>query len=109
MSGPLATVRSHGDLIEALRARAAELELSHLATDALSGLPSGYTGKLLCGMRGLGDISLPALLDALGVSLVLVEEPAKVEAAQLARARLGIGRRRHTLARTGRVANGPAV
>jgi hypothetical protein len=97
----LATIRSHTDLIDALRNRAVELELTHLATDALAGLAHGHTGKLFCGTRGLGNVSLPALLDALGVSLVLVEDPAKAEASRRARHRLGIGRRRHRLDRSG--------
>jgi hypothetical protein len=95
----LAAIRSHADLIEALRRRAVELDLSHIGADALAGLPAGYTSKLLCGMKGLGDISLPALLDALGVKLVLIEDPAATEASRRARARLGIGRRDNKKAR----------
>jgi hypothetical protein len=69
------------------------------APDALAGLAHGHTSKLFCGLKGLSDLSLPALLDALGCSLVLIEDPAKTEASRRARDRLGIGRRRHPQAR----------
>lgn len=41
--------------------------------DELLGLAPGYSAKLECGMRGFGEVSLPAYLSALGLKLVLVE------------------------------------
>src|SRR5260370_40726744 len=92
MPRELASIRTPADLISALRNRAGELELSYESLDALAGLADRHTSKLMCGTTELGRISFPALLDALGVSLVLVEDPAKAEAARLARSRLGIGK-----------------
>jgi hypothetical protein len=63
------------DLIEALRQRRDELDISHETIDAVSGLQSGYTSKVMARMKGLGAVSLPALLGALAVGLVLVEDP----------------------------------
>lgn len=63
------------DLIEALRRRRDELDISHETIDAVSGLQSGYTSKVLARMKGLGPVSLPALLGALACGLVLVEDP----------------------------------
>jgi hypothetical protein len=54
----------------------------------LAGLTTGHVSKLFCGDRGLGRISLFAMLDALGISLVLIEDPVKTAAAQRARERL---------------------
>jgi hypothetical protein len=93
MARELATIRTPADLIGALRHRAGELDLSHLSLDALAGIPEGLSGKLFCGSKNFGHISLPALLDALGCSLVLIEDPARTEVARQARTRLGIGRR----------------
>lgn len=93
MPRELASIRTPADLIGALRNRAGELELTHLGLDALAGLAEGHTGKLFCGTKDFGRVSLPAMLDALGVRLVLQEDAAATEAAKLARQRLGIGKR----------------
>ena len=74
-------IRSIDDLVAAVRARRDELNLSHKLLDDLAGLQSGYTSKLLAPNRvkNLGALSLPALLGALGVALVLVEDSAQAE------------------------------
>jgi hypothetical protein len=68
------------DLIEAIRARRDELGITHETIDAIAGLPSGYCSKLLAPepMKRLGKISIPAMLGALGVALVLVEDTAQI-------------------------------
>lgn len=73
-----ATVTDYDSLIAALRARADELNVSRLAIDERAGLQSGYTAKLLAGEggRGLGRLSLGCLLGALGVKLIMVDDPA---------------------------------
>jgi hypothetical protein len=69
-------------LIETCRARAIELELSRLEIDRLSGLPIGFSGKLL-GRDGEGPrqkrmwpISLEAMLGVLGLKLLFVVDEA---------------------------------
>jgi hypothetical protein len=74
-------IRTIDELVAAIRARRDELDLSHETLDHIAGLQPGYVSKLLAPepMKGLGPISLPALLGALGVALVLVEDTAQVE------------------------------
>jgi hypothetical protein len=74
-------IRSIDDLVDAIRARRDELNVSHELLDDLAGYQSGYTSKLLAPepMKGLGPMSLPALLGALGAALVLVEDSAQAE------------------------------
>jgi hypothetical protein len=74
-------IRSIPDLVQAVRARRDELGITHETIDEIAGLPSGYCSKLLAPepMKGLGPISIPAILGALGVALVLVEDTAQVE------------------------------
>ena len=68
-------VRSYDDLVEVVRNRIIELAITHETADAISGLQSGYTSKLVAKMKGFGPISLSCLLPALGVKLVAVEDP----------------------------------
>jgi hypothetical protein len=102
MSRPIATIASYADLIEAFRARLAELELPYLGADAVAGLAEGHTSKLMCQTKGFGRISLGAMLDALGCDLVLVENPAKAARAREAAQRLGVEPRRQKQVRRGR-------
>ena len=83
----LATVRDYGGLVEALRARCDELNVAGITLDDLAGLAVGHVNKLLCPqpMRVLGPVSLPALLGALGLQLIVAEDP---EALARVRARL---------------------
>ena len=71
----------YDELINGLRLRAAELNLSGEQVDLLSGLPARYTQKLLGPhqIRRLGAISLGPFLGALGVRGWLVEDKAAVE------------------------------
>ena len=68
-------IRTFDELRAALNRRKIDLGLKNLEIDDIAGLQSGYTGKLLCGMKRPGDMSLPAILGALKCELVLV--PAK--------------------------------
>ena len=65
-------VRNYDSLIQALRDRQTELGLTVEKIDELSGLPSGYTGKLLgaAQMKAIGPLSLGLLLETLGLELV---------------------------------------
>jgi hypothetical protein len=76
-----APIRSMPELIEALRSRAAELQITHETIDAVSGLQSGYTSKLFAPkpIKNLGPMSFEAILGALGLAVVVVEDPKQVE------------------------------
>jgi hypothetical protein len=71
----------YSTLIETCRARADELGISRLELDRLAGLPAGYSGKLLgrdgCGPRQkrAWPVSLDAMLGALGLQVILIEDP----------------------------------
>ena len=71
----------YDELINGLRLRAAELNLSGQETDRLSGLPDRYAQKLLGPqqIRRLGAVSFGPFLGALAVRGVLVEDKAAVE------------------------------
>jgi hypothetical protein len=73
----IAVVSDYRELVAALRARAEALDVSNLVLDDITGLASGHTGKLLSlyPKRTLGRVSLGALLAALGVKLVVIEDP----------------------------------
>jgi len=82
MTEELARVRSYDGLIEAFRARKDALGLSDAALDARAFLTPGHTGKLLgrSRERGIGAATLEALMDALGVSFIMVADPEKLAA-----------------------------
>jgi hypothetical protein len=72
-------------LVETCRARAEELEISRLEIDRLSGLPAGYSGKLLGkdGVVGPGrkhkkmwPVALESMLGVLGLKILLIEDEA---------------------------------
>jgi hypothetical protein len=71
-------LRTPDDIVAALRARKEALDISNETVDGIAQWADGYAGKLLCPepMKGLGRLSLPSLLEALGVALVLVEDSA---------------------------------
>jgi hypothetical protein len=72
-------------LIDTLRARAGELDISRAELDRLAGLPAGYSGKLLgrvenCvkpkNKKRAWPIGLEAMLGALGLRIVVIEDEA---------------------------------
>jgi hypothetical protein len=69
-------ITSMAGVLDAIRARRDELNLSHEAIDALCGFPGGYTSKLLAPVpiRGVSHMSLTALLGALALGFVVVED-----------------------------------
>lgn len=83
MSEPrqIAVVREYSELVDALRARALELNVSRSEIDAVSGLQSGYAAKLLAPVpiRNIGPMSFGPLLQALGLSLIVVEDQGSKE------------------------------
>jgi hypothetical protein len=70
---PLAVVYDYGQLLDALRARVAELSTPMEVVDDVAGLPQRYTSKLLapCPVKGIGAISMGPLLGALGLRLIV--------------------------------------
>ena len=84
MSDMLGEVTTYSDLHMLLRARANDLQLSREELDSISGLQPGYTAKLLSPrpMKRLGVTSMPLLLSALGVKLVLMVDDEKTAALQ---------------------------
>lgn len=77
---PLATIRCYNDLVDALRARKAELGLSDDVLDEVAGLTKGHTNKVLgpSRERGIGAATLEAYLIALAIDLVMVENAKKL-------------------------------
>lgn len=77
----LGMATNYGELIDLIVLRRKELGLSQIDLDDLSGLQSGYTGKIEAWRhpragRGLGAVSLPLVLETLGLRIALVaEEP----------------------------------
>jgi len=68
---PLAPIRDYESLRKAINARWTALGITMLDLDAVTGFHDGYSAKLLRGVRHFGDMSLPVMLQALGVELVL--------------------------------------
>ena len=78
-----AIVTSKPELLAVIRERVSELDVPHLTIDAIAGLADGHTGKILApnATKGLGEISFPNLLRALGLGIaviVIAEDPAQV-------------------------------
>jgi hypothetical protein len=73
----------YAGLVDAMRARAQERRIALSSADfaAVSGLPSYYGNKLLAAnpVRRIGAISLGPLLGALGIRLLVVEDPIAVQ------------------------------
>jgi hypothetical protein len=80
----LAEVSDYAGLHAAIRQRMHELDISRETLNAIGGLPVGYAGKLLAPLPGriLGPISLGAVLGALALKLVVVEDTAALERLQ---------------------------
>jgi hypothetical protein len=84
----LATVSSYEDLIAACRKRVVELGMNYAILDVVAGFAEGYSAKLFgrseysaAGRRRtkrhFSPISFDAYLEALGIDLVVVENPDK--------------------------------
>lgn len=80
----IAEVGSYDELIDALRMVMVERRLTVSTLDYLTGLQSGYSGKLLGlgQVKRLGPISMGLVLQALGVKLLVVEDTATLKKMQ---------------------------
>lgn len=75
---PLGVVKTYDDLQRVVRDRVDEMQISCETLDHIAGWADGLAGKIL-GLRQvktLGPRTLPLALDALGLALVVVEDPA---------------------------------
>jgi len=84
MTAPIRAVpmlRTEADMVEAYRARIRELNISYATVDAISGLPDGYTAKLMSPkpMKGLGEKAIEGLNGALAIGFVPTVDPDQVE------------------------------
>jgi hypothetical protein len=73
-------IRSMTDFLTALRATRDERQLTHETIDEITGLPSGYCGKLLAPepIKNLGWLSFGLVLNAFGKMLLLVDDPEQI-------------------------------
>ncbi len=77
-------IASREQLLQVVRDRRDELDLSHDTLDGITGLQGGYVSKLLADppVRGFGEMSLQAVLDALGLRIgfaVIMEDPDRAD------------------------------
>ena len=104
----------YGTLIESCRLRCDQLALSRAELDRLSGLPDGYSAKLLgrdgCGPRRkrVWPFSLDALLGALGLAVILIEDEAAT-ARTLARREKPVNRSQQRFGNVSRISAVPAL
>jgi hypothetical protein len=67
------------DLQAIMRDRVRHLPVSRRDLDAITGLPDGYSSKLLSKKptKGLGGLSLEAFLQTLGMKIIVIDDPKK--------------------------------
>ena len=77
----LGIVRGYDDLLDVARARMTELSITFETLDSLSGVCSGYSAKLLGPnpSKRLGAMSFAAIMGALGIQLLAVEDAAALD------------------------------
>jgi hypothetical protein len=93
------TATHYRELLQIVRDRVAQLQISYEVLDSISGLPSGYSGKLLCEppKKRMGAISQFLIFGALGLAITVHEDPAAFE-----RVRGRLERRNHRQVRVRR-------
>lgn len=64
-------VRDYTELVQYLDARRRQLGMRMVDLDYKSGLQEGYAAKLICGMKTLGPVSLPLMLQTLGLEILV--------------------------------------
>lgn len=76
MTAPLGIVRTYDDLLAVARARMAQFSITFETLDAVSGVQPGYSAKLLGPKptKRFGAMSYPAIMGALGIQLVAVDD-----------------------------------
>lgn len=87
-------------LVETCRQRAEELEISRSEIDRISGLPDGYSGKVLGNARNsikpkrLWPVGLELLIGALGLKILLIEDEAATARTLALRERVDVSNQR---------------
>lgn len=73
----IAVVRTYDDLVLAFRERAEELEYRRQTIDDIARLADGHSSKLLAypPLKILGRVSLGPMLEALGLTIILMDNP----------------------------------
>ncbi len=66
------------EIAKLLQRRRYELGISGEALGNIAGLADRHLSKIECGSKGLGSMSLPTLLSALGCELILVADDEKL-------------------------------
>jgi hypothetical protein len=64
-------VSDYTQLVQVLDSRRRQLGLRMTDVDYKSGLQEGYAAKLICGIRKLGPVSLPLMLETLGLEILV--------------------------------------
>jgi hypothetical protein len=70
-------INSETELLAAIRARVAELDISYDTLDHIAGLPARFASKLLCDPpnRQISQATLWLLMGAIGLKIELIEDP----------------------------------
>jgi hypothetical protein len=73
--------KDYASLLDLLRQRADELQLSRLTIDHATGVADGYSAKALAGIKRYGPVSLGPTLEVLDLVLIVAEagDPAAIE------------------------------
>jgi predicted transcriptional regulator len=71
MSEAVSVIQSYDELRQAVASRRKSLGMTQLELDYITGLPDGYQGKIECGVRHFGSLSLGLVLQALGLEIVV--------------------------------------
>ena len=82
----VAVVRHYGQFLDVIRQRIDEIGITHLTLDAAAGLQTGYSSRLLLEpnpeahpMKRMGAFVMFQVMEALGLELVLRENPLVLE------------------------------
>lgn len=67
-------IKNYNELVALLVRRRHDLGMSQIDMDHRTGLADGYVAKIECGTKRLGPTSLPCILGALGVSLLVIPD-----------------------------------
>jgi hypothetical protein len=72
----IAQASDYEGFLDAIRQRVADLNITHETLDAVSGLQTGYSSKLLAKppIRRIGPLVLYVVLQSLGMKIALVED-----------------------------------
>lgn len=64
----------YAELLEIIRYRVDEMNTTHESLDDVSGLHSGYSGKILADIRSLGKVSMGPVFGTTGLAMIVVRD-----------------------------------